>query len=681
MRKLFAFIMTAFLITGVIAVGGIGTISSAAEADLAIPEVRTIALPIPEDRDTGATIADGHIYYLGQEGVVYQAPLDDPAKAMPVYQMPSGNDYSDDGFPIAWLTTVNETAILKYHIGGASMGTDYAVALYSDGSYEDLPGSYSNTVKTDDATIMLASDYRTLDLEIKRNNEKTFDPLGESGYSYGTYMLTDGQTTAHLVSSDLAVVGDEAYVIAAKWDESAQIMEPVGIYQVNINTNKTERVFSETATHFKVDSENIYFTDLDGLLYKAKLGSNQAEKVSEIKMNEFYIVGDSIYCTPYCPLNGSRPDQLIYKLGSIEPIAPGCVLEYAPMDSNSGEGYLACILYQLDSNPHKFKGLVINEAGGHILLDADDTQYITFYDGVIYQVVRAQDGIKLIIDGRQVSFSQADSLGVPFIQYDRTMVPLRKPLEAIGASVDYDTASRTVTIKKDDTEISIVVDGGMFVNGSSYHQIDAPAMIKDGRVYVPIHHVFEAFGYSLSWDSETKTVTINKTGSPIETVNGWSIPSPATGAAGLGMTDYIGVMTDFPSFSQYNNAVNLNDQEQINELNRIGVGLRNFSDDKSVWLNSLTFDYQVYKKENGTEQLVYQKLFSPFEGTLPAMSGTSTEMEISFWNTETIAPGEYTIKLTYPEFFTGINKDTKEEVKIPIAQNIFGETVNVTVNK
>lgn len=67
--------MTAILIAGVIFIGGIGTISNATEADLSIPEVRTIALPIAENRDTGATIADGYIYYLGQKGAVYSAPL------------------------------------------------------------------------------------------------------------------------------------------------------------------------------------------------------------------------------------------------------------------------------------------------------------------------------------------------------------------------------------------------------------------------------------------------------------------------------------------------------------------------------------------------------------------------------------------------------------------------------
>ena len=317
---------------------------------------------------------------------------------------------------------------------------------------------------------------------------------------------------------------------------------------------------------------------------------------------------------------------------------------------------------------------IISAAGIGNISNADETDL----------VIPPLDSIRFFIDGRQVSFSKADGLGVPFIQNDRTLVPLRKPLEAIGASVNYDSASRTVNIKKDETEISIVVDGGMYVNGSAFYQVagpTAPTVIKDGRVYIPIRNVFEVLGYSVSWDAESKSINIEKAGPPIETVMGWSIPSPAAGATGLGMTDYIGVLTEFPSYSQYNNVVSLQNQEQINELNTIGVGLRNFSSDKPVWLNSLTFEYRVYEKANGKEELVYRKAFLPFEGTLPALSGTSTKMEIDYWDPKTTAPGEYTIKLAYPEFFTGVNKDTNEGVKIPIAQNIFCETVGLKVNK
>ena len=289
-----------------------------------------------------------------------------------------------------------------------------------------------------------------------------------------------------------------------------------------------------------------------------------------------------------------------------------------------------------------------------------------------------QQGIRLVIDDKEVVFSQADGLGMPFIQYERTMIPLRKPFEAIGAAVSYDTGSRTVFVKKDSTEISLVIDRGMFVNGSAYSQTDAPAVIKDGRTYVPIRHIFEVLGYSVSWDNETKTVTARKSGPPIETVKGWSVPSPAAGALGLGMTDIVGVMTGFFS---YDKAVSLRSPEQIDGLNTVGIGLRNFSDDRAIRLNSLSFAYQVLKKSGGKEELVYQKSFPSFAGTLPAMSGTSTEIKVDYWNSKTVTPGEYVIRLQYPEFFTGTDVGSGEQVQIPIGENIFAETVTIRVDK
>lgn len=539
MKKIVIFMIAMLLVTGVITVSAtftaFGNISEAGEKEQAEPpqksvdslEIRRITVPAPESRNNSATIAEGFVYYIGQKGVVYQAPLDDTADAKPVYQLPDGNSYSDDGYALSWLTTVDGTAILKYHMGGASMGTDYTVALYSDGSCEDLNGSYSSSVRTEDAMIVLASDYPSSDLEIRRANDKTFTALGEAGYSYGLYTITDSQGGRGFVSnSDLAVIGDDVYVLATKWNDSEKIAEPVGLYQVNTKTNATKRVFQEPINRFEVDNGCIYYTDFDGLLYKTEIGTDQAEKVSDIGMDEFFIMGNEIYYTPFQPIDGSGGPRELWKLGGSKALAPGSVLDWPEMDANRNEGYLACRLYELDTYPLRYRGMVMDKSGGIVFLEPGDIQYITVHDGVIYEVVRGEEGIpaqavnadaqqeiKLVIDDMQVVFSPADGFGTPFIQYDKTMVPLRKPLEAVGADVSYDAGSRTAIIRKDDIEISVTVDGGMLVNGSAYH-VDAPAMIKNDRVYVPVRHIFEALGYSLSWEKETKTVNIKKTDLP-----------------------------------------------------------------------------------------------------------------------------------------------------------------------
>ncbi|HWQ73877.1 MAG TPA: stalk domain-containing protein [Syntrophomonas sp.] len=691
MKKITLFIFTVLVATGVFVGVAFGnTTETGPKEPTEAPQrsadslaIRQITIP------STATIADGFIYYVGEKGVVYQAPLEDTAMLKSVYQLPDGNLYSEDGYAVAWLTTIDGTAVLKYHMGGASMGSDYAVALYPDGSHEDWSYNYSVVAHTDEAVVALASDYRSRALTIRWANEQTAVPLGESSYSYGYYITTDWQGARGFVSSsDLAVINDDVYVLAGTWNASGETSEAVGIYKVNMETNETQRVFpNKSINHFKVGGGYIYFTDFDGLLYKAKIGAEQAMKVSDIAMKEFFVLGDEIYYTPFRSLNESGAAQELFKLGGSEPLVAGSVLELPEMEANTNDGYLACRLY--DTYSQKYQGLVIDKSGGAVVLKADDIQYITVADGAIYAVAEgeletlpltagaeAQNDIKIVIDGQPVAFSPADGLGMPFIQYDRTMVPLRKLLEALGASVGYDADTRTAVIKKDDTEISVMVDGGMLVNGSRY-QVDAPAMIKDGRVYVPIRHVFEVLGYSLFWDQETKTITITQTGPPIETVTGWSVPSPAAGSTGLGMSAEIGVLTGFYS---YDKNVSLSDPEQIKQLNTVGIGLRNFSSSKAIRLDAVTFQYQVFKTVNGKEELVYQATFLPFAGTLPALSGTSTEIKIDYWDAATMTPGEYTIKLAYPEFFTGIYTESQEEVKIPVDSNIFAGTVTIKIN-
>ncbi|MDD4781726.1 MAG: copper amine oxidase N-terminal domain-containing protein [Tissierellia bacterium] len=108
-------------------------------------------------------------------------------------------------------------------------------------------------------------------------------------------------------------------------------------------------------------------------------------------------------------------------------------------------------------------------------------------------------------------FSEEDNLGIPFINEDnRTMIPIRKPLEAIGAEVGYDSINRVVTAVKDNVSIIIPIDKNIiYINGEEV-EIDTKAIIKDSRTYIPLRSVFEAFGYNIEWHNNSKTVIIKK---------------------------------------------------------------------------------------------------------------------------------------------------------------------------
>ncbi len=96
----------------------------------------------------------------------------------------------------------------------------------------------------------------------------------------------------------------------------------------------------------------------------------------------------------------------------------------------------------------------------------------------------------------------------PIIRNDRTMVPVRVISETLGAKVDWNDDTRTVTIVKDGTTITLTIDSATAYINSVEKTLDSAAIIENGRTYVPVRFISEAFGAKVEWDAETQTVTI-----------------------------------------------------------------------------------------------------------------------------------------------------------------------------
>ena len=90
----------------------------------------------------------------------------------------------------------------------------------------------------------------------------------------------------------------------------------------------------------------------------------------------------------------------------------------------------------------------------------------------------------------------------------RTMVPLRAIFEALGATVEWIEETRTVKANLDDKNISLTLDSNLMYVNESTVTLDAPAFETGGRTLVPVRAISEAFGATVGWTEETKTVTI-----------------------------------------------------------------------------------------------------------------------------------------------------------------------------
>lgn len=111
------------------------------------------------------------------------------------------------------------------------------------------------------------------------------------------------------------------------------------------------------------------------------------------------------------------------------------------------------------------------------------------------------------VNGEYIDFDQP-----PEIINNRTLVPVRAIFEAMGITVGWDAATRTVSASRDATSITMVIDSNIInktVNGKKTAvEIDVPAMILNNRTMVPARAPMENFGASVKWDALTRTVII-----------------------------------------------------------------------------------------------------------------------------------------------------------------------------
>ncbi|MCR4441354.1 MAG: copper amine oxidase N-terminal domain-containing protein [Peptococcaceae bacterium] len=84
---------------------------------------------------------------------------------------------------------------------------------------------------------------------------------------------------------------------------------------------------------------------------------------------------------------------------------------------------------------------------------------------------------------------------------NRTMVPLRFVAESLGVKVDWIGATRTVKMKLDGKELSLVID-------QTIPGLDVPAKIINSRTMVPLRYVSESFGASVKWFPSTYRVEV-----------------------------------------------------------------------------------------------------------------------------------------------------------------------------
>lgn len=114
---------------------------------------------------------------------------------------------------------------------------------------------------------------------------------------------------------------------------------------------------------------------------------------------------------------------------------------------------------------------------------------------------------KMTVDGTETDIDGEGT--VPVIVNDRTLVPIRAIIEAVGGTVAWDGEARKVTLEYNGSTIELVIDSVTAVLNGEENTLDVSPVIINGRTMLPIRFVSESFGFDVGWDSEAQKVTIS----------------------------------------------------------------------------------------------------------------------------------------------------------------------------
>lgn len=100
----------------------------------------------------------------------------------------------------------------------------------------------------------------------------------------------------------------------------------------------------------------------------------------------------------------------------------------------------------------------------------------------------------------------------PYIENSRTMMSVAAAGVALNANVEYDPATRTVTVSPSEgmtgsTATMVIGDRNLIVNGQIVAMDTAPVIVNS-RTFIPVAFLGQAFGAEITWDGATQSVTI-----------------------------------------------------------------------------------------------------------------------------------------------------------------------------
>jgi len=141
--------------------------------------------------------------------------------------------------------------------------------------------------------------------------------------------------------------------------------------------------------------------------------------------------------------------------------------------------------------------------------------------------IMSNETVNIVLNGEELTFDVS-----PQIIDNRTLVPIRGILEALGANVDWDNYTQTITATKDDTVITMQINNVIMLINGEESVLDVPPQLVNDRTLAPVRAAAESLNASVEWNNDTRTVVITTATPPTRR----PARDPSTGAI-LGYDD------------------------------------------------------------------------------------------------------------------------------------------------
>ncbi len=128
--------------------------------------------------------------------------------------------------------------------------------------------------------------------------------------------------------------------------------------------------------------------------------------------------------------------------------------------------------------------------------------------------VASAQSIRVNVNNDPVGFEGAQPMSLG----GRVFVPLRGVFEEMGAYVQWNQQTQTVTATRGETKVQLKIGDEMAWVDEQSVVMDAPARLIQGRTMVPLRFLGESLGANVEWIAATRTVEIN-TGAIINNEN------------------------------------------------------------------------------------------------------------------------------------------------------------------